>query len=69
MPNTQERTSKFHFGRCHLCENKLLVRWIQRGVTHPEWIRACSNCENISWKNNRRNRRHRNQLDLFATEK
>lgn len=60
------RPSKYHFAHCAIHERKELVRWIQRGITNPEWIRVCSSAEHDILGKTTRARRNRNQLDLFA---
>lgn len=66
MLRTQPKRTQCHFATCHLCDKKKLVWWEQRGVIHPEWIRICGDCQHMIHKNNRRNPKPNNQLDLFA---
>lgn len=66
MPNNKPRRTAAHFAQCHLCERTKMVWWEQRGVTNPEWIRVCGDCQHLIHKQNRRNRKPKNQLDLFA---
>lgn len=62
----KKRNANYHFGRCQLCETKKLIRWLQRGISNPEWIDVCSDCEHKITKVYRRNRKPKDQLDLFA---
>lgn len=65
----QPKRTKYHFATCHIHERKELVRWIQRGISNPEWIRVCSNAEHTILHNNRRTGKPKNQLDLFPKQR
>jgi hypothetical protein len=62
------RTHDIRIARCHLCGEKLLTRWEQRGIT-AEWVRVCSTCSTrIVSPADRRRKTTERQLSLFVDD-
>lgn len=61
-----KRTDGFHQATCAIHHRVERVRWVQRGVTNPEWIRVCTIGEAMIFRSNRKRPKLKNQLDLFA---
>ena len=67
-PKPMPHKSAAHVATCQVCDKTKLVWWLQRGITHPEWIRACADCQHKIYRFNRRNPKSTRQLDLFAAD-